>query len=312
MSETSNKNVFWTKLPVVIGAALFCCFLWGSASPSIKIGYELFGIGADDTPSRILFAGVRFVIAGLMVILFGSIQQKKLLVPKTSSWKYVGVLACFQTVLQYIFFYMALAHTSGVRGSIINAAGTFFSIFMAVFIFHFEKLNLNKVVGSIVGFLGVFLIVSAGQNLSGGISWQGEGAMIIAAATSAMAGCFNKLFSQHEDPVTLSGGQFFLGGIVMIIVGTLMGGHLVITGAAAIPLIIYMGFISAGAYTLWGVLLKYNDVSRITILGFMNPVFGVILSAIFLHEQSEAMSLTGIIALLLVSFGIWIVNKKSK
>jgi drug/metabolite transporter (DMT)-like permease len=35
-------------------------------------------------------------------------------------------------VIQYIFFYMGLAHTSGVRGSIINAAGTFFSIFLAV------------------------------------------------------------------------------------------------------------------------------------------------------------------------------------
>lgn len=311
MNDKSER--IWTSLPVVFLAAFFCCFLWGSASPAIKIGYDLFAIGADDTPSRILFAGVRFTIAGLMVILFGSLLQKRFLLPKKTSWKYVAVLMMLQTVVQYIFFYMALAHTSGVRGSIINAAGTFFSIFLAAFVFHFEKLTPWKLLGGIIGFIGVLLIVTAGQSPaagSAGISLQGEGAMILAAFSSALAGCFIKLFSQKEDPVTLSGWQFFCGGLIMVLIGLVTGGRLTPTSPACIPLILYMGFISAGAYTVWGILLKYNDVSRITILGFMNPVLGVILSAIFLHEQSEAASPIGILALILVCIGIWLANKK--
>ena len=70
-----------------------------------------------------------------------------------------------------------------------------------------------------------------------------------------------------------------------------------------------MGFISAGAYTLWGILLKHNPVSRVSVLGFINPVMGVLLSAIFLGENQEAFSLTGLAALILVSAGIIIVNR---
>ena len=310
-TETVSKSV-WTRLPIVIITAIFCCTLWGSASPAIKIGYELFDIAAGDTPSRILFAGNRFVIAGIMVIIFGSLLQKKILIPKKSSVKYILVLACFQTIIQYIFFYMALAFTSGVRGSIINAAGSFFSILLAVYAFRFEKLSVRKAAGMIIGFAGVFLCVTGGSAsfLEGGFSIQGEGAMLLAAFASAVAGCFIKLFSQKENPVILSGYQFFLGGIVMSIVGKLLGGHLTIVSSGSIPLLIYMAFISAGAYTLWGVLLKYNPVSTVTVLGFVNPVMGVILSAIFLHEGAEALNIYTLIALVLVSLGIYIINRK--
>ena len=303
----SNKKSIWTRLPIVILTAIFCCTLWGSASPAIKIGYELFAIAPGDTPSRILFAGTRFIIAGIMVIVFGSILQKKVLIPKKSSILYILVLACFQTILQYIFFYMALAFTSGVRGSIINAAGSFFSILLAVYAFRFEKLSVRKAAGMLIGFLGVFLCVTGGSAsfLDGGFSIQGEGAMLIAAFASAVAGCFIKLFSQKENPVILSGYQFFIGGIVM-------SGNLTIVSAGSIPLLVYMAFISAGAYTLWGVLLKYNPVSTVTVLGFVNPVMGVILSAIFLHEGAEALSIYTLIALVFVSLGIYIINKKSK
>ena len=86
------------------GSRLFyCCFLWGSASPAIKIGYELFSIGAGDLASRFVFAGVRFFLAGMMVIAFGSAQQRRFLHPSGNSWKYVFVLMTFQTILQYIF-----------------------------------------------------------------------------------------------------------------------------------------------------------------------------------------------------------------
>ena len=313
MTNNTEKTI-WSRLPILVISAFFCCLLWGSASPAIKIGYEMFNIGAGDTPSRILFAGCRFAIAGVMVIIFGSLLSRKFLKLQVSTVKYALVLACFQTILQYIFFYMALAHTSGVRGSIINAAGTFFSILLAVYVFHYEKMTLRKALGSLLGFAGVVVIVSAGSfsSLSGNISLQGEGAMIAAALANAASGCFIKKFSAKENPVTLSGYQFFIGGIAMIVIGLACGGHLQIMSSYSIPLLIYMAFISAGAYTLWGILLKYNPVSHVTVLGFMNPVLGVILSAIFLHEGNEAMNVITLAALVLVALGIYVVNRPIK
>ena len=306
-----GKQVIWAWFPVTLITAVFCCVLWGSASPAIKIAYELFRIGPDDTASRIMLAGARFMIAGVMTIVFGSILAKKFLVPKRESWKNVAILAMVQTVGQYYFFFMALANTSGVRGSIINASGNFIAILFAVYIFRFEKMTLKKMLGCLIGFAGILLIMGGGQALmSGGkVTLAGEGAMLAADFFYAASGCLIKIFSRDENPVTLSGYQFLLGGMVLFVIGSLMGGSLVFYSTQCALNLTFMGFISAGAYTLWGVLLKYNPVSRVSILGFINPVMGVLLSALFLGEGREAFSLNGLLALLLVSAGIIIVNK---
>ncbi len=290
--------------------ALFCCVLWGSASPAIKTAYELFGISQDDTASRIMLAGARFFLAGVMTILFGSIVSRRFLRPKRGSLKYVCVLSLLQTVGQYFFFFMSLAYISGVRGSIINASGNFLAIVVAACIFRMEKLTIRKILGCVVGFTGIILILGGFQGIveGGAVTFQGEGAMLMAALFYAFSSCCIKRFSKHENPVTLSGYQFLLGGLVLFVAGWIMGGELVFRSASCVYNLLYMGFISAGAYTLWGVLLKYNPVSRVAIFGFMNPVMGVLLSAWILGENNEAFSVIGVVSLVLVAVGILIVN----
>ena len=224
------------------------------------------------------------------------------------------ILSLVQTVGQYHFFFMALANTSGVRGSIINASGNFIAILFAVYIFRFEKMTLRKLLGCLVGFAGILLILGGGQALmeGGRVTLAGEGAMLVADFFYAASGCLIKIFSRDENPVVLSGYQFLIGGVILFAIGSLMGGHLIFYSTGCVLNLLYMGFISAGAYTLWGVLLKYNPVSRVSILGFINPVMGVLLSALFLGEGREAFSLTGLLALLLVSAGIVIVNTSDK
>ncbi|MCR5508830.1 MAG: DMT family transporter [Lachnospiraceae bacterium] len=311
MSDTGEKKSIFTIYPVVVASAMFCCILWGSATPAIKIAYELFGIGSDDVASRLMLAGARFMLAGIMTVIFGSLILRKPLYPKKSTIKYVLFLSLFQTIGQYYFFFMALAHTSGVRGSLINASGNFFAILFAIYIFRTEKPAIRKIIGCLVGFAGIVLIIGNGADiLSGSVSLKGEGAMLAAAFFYAVSGCLISIFSKYENPVILSGYQFMAGGLVLYIIGSAMGGALVFGSPACIGNLIYMGFISAGAYTLWGVLLKYNPVSRVSILGFMNPVMGVVLSALFLGEIREAFSLKGLLALFLIVMGIIIVNSR--
>ena len=308
-----EKKNLWAWFPITFVTALFCCILWGSASPAIKIAYELFKIGPSDTASRIMLAGARFIIAGIMTIFFGSVLSRKFLRPEKGSIKPILILSLFQTVGQYYFFFMALAHTTGVRGSIINASGNFFTILFAAYLFRLEKMTIKKFVGCVVGFIGVIIIISGGSAalFSGSVTLEGEGAMLMADCFYALSGCCIKIFSRKENPVVLSGYQFFIGGIVLFVIGAVMGGSLVFYSPGCVLNLIYMGFISAGAYTLWGILLKHNPVSRVSVLGFINPVMGVLLSAIFLGENQEAFSLTGLAALILVSAGIIIVNRSN-
>lgn len=298
LKETTMKKTW-----VVCLLAMVCCALWGSAFPCIKVGYRLFQIDSADTAAQILFAGCRFTIAGIMVILFGSILQGRFLKPGKGDLPRIGKICLLQTVIQYFFFYVGLAHTTGVKGSIVEASNVFLAILVSSLIFHQEKLDQKKVIGCIVGFAGVVLINLSGSNVDMSFNLTGDGFIFISAIAYALSSVLIKKYSDKSDPVMLSGYQFTAGGLVMILIGFLMGGRI----HTAMILLIYMALISAVAYTLWGILLKYNPVSKVSIFGFTNPVFGVILSAIILRE-GNVFGMKDLIALVLVSIGILIVN----
>lgn len=291
--------------------ALLCCFLWGSAFPCVKIGYELFEIAAEDTMSQMLFAGCRFALAGVLVILFGSILSRRFLVPEKKNTGMVLKLAMVQTVMQYVMFYIGLAHTTGVKSSIINASNVFISIIFAALLFRFEKLTARKIIGCLIGFAGVVIINLNGTGLDASFRLDGEGAILMSTVAYALSSGLIKLYSQKENPVTLSGYQFLFGGLVMSMIAFCAGGRITPESGAAYLLLLYMAMISAVAYTLWGVLLKYNPVAKVSVYAFMTPVFGVLLSALLLGERSQAFGWKGIAALVFVCVGIYVVNIQS-
>lgn len=309
MENIMNKKKSFITSSLGIGLlACLCCLLWGSATPAIKIGYEWFGISAGDVASRILFAGVRFILAGLLTILFGSLIAKKLLVPQKSSWGMICRLGLVQTVLQYIFFYMGLAYTTGVKSAIINGSQTFIAILLACLVFRYEALNLQKFLGCLIGFAGVVVINFDPSGFNGSFSLRGEGAILVAAIAYALSSALVKRYSQKETPVVLSGYQFLFGGIIMTVFGVILGGRLMGWSLHSIMLLLYMALISSVAYSLWGILLKHNPVGKVTVYSFTNPIFSVLLSFIFLGETSS-FGMELILALIMVSCGIWLVNR---
>lgn len=305
------KNNTMTKTPVVILLAMICCLLWGSAFPCIKLGYDWCMVG-DDSASKILFAGVRFTLAGIMAIIICSIISRKPLIPKTKKTAaHIVSLSFFQTIMQYFFFYIGLSNTSGVKASVIEGANVFVSILITCLIFRMEKFTAAKIIGCIVGFIGVVLI-NLGDGLDMSFTLEGEGFILISTIAYACSSVFLKRFSKDDNPLLLSGWQFLFGGIVMAASGLVLGGSFSLPDTKAVLMLIYLGFISAAAYSIWSELLKYNPVSRVTVFGFMNPVFGVILSAFLLNESGSAFSLKGIAALAFVCAGIYIVNRKNE
>lgn len=308
----SEKENFLQKTLVVALLAAVCTFLWGSAFPCIKIGYRLFDISSDNTYTQILFAGIRFTLAGILTILIGSVLNRELLVPKKKSIPNIIKLSMFQTVLQYIFFYMGLARTSGVKSSIIEGSNTFIAILIACLVFKQEKLNLKKVLGCVIGFAGVVLVNITKDGIDMNMTFMGEGAILMSAVAYAISSGLIKIYSKDDNPVMLSGYQFLFGGILLMVAGFAMGGRITQVNPQGIMMLIYLACISAVAYSLWGVLLKYNPVSKVAVFGFMNPVFGVILSAWWLNETGNDLGIKALIALVLVCIGIYIVNRKDK
>lgn len=102
--QIDKKKNFLTNPIMVTLLAMLCCALWGSATPFIQTGYKLLLSPEKDVPSIMLFAGIRFTMAGILTVIIYSIARRKVLVPqKKESLGYIGVLALFQTVLQSYF-----------------------------------------------------------------------------------------------------------------------------------------------------------------------------------------------------------------
>lgn len=303
-----KKEKLLTNGWVVAIGAIISCALWGSAFPCIKIGYKLLNIAADDVSTQILFAGVRFTLAGVLSIVFESIIERRVLLPKKSSIGNILKLCMMQTVIQYLFFYVGLAHSSGVTGSIITGTNSLLTILIACFIFRQEKMTLPTMIGCVIGLAGVVVANLGGGSIGTQMHLNGEGFVFIAALFYALSSIYLKKYSQQDDPVMLSGYQFLVGGLILSVLGFATGGRLSGFTLQSSLLLLYLGFLSAMAYALWGILLKYNPVSRVAIYGFTNPVIGVLLSALLLGEGGQAFSTKNLLALLLVCTGIIVVN----
>lgn len=304
---------FFTRPRNVFLLAGLCCLLWGSAYPAIKQGYALLEISRSDLAAQILFAGYRFVGAGALLLMFAKLTGKDLRLQPAQVGE-MAALGVFQTTLQYIFFYIGVANTTGVKASILNTSGVFFSVLLAHFLYHNDTLTWRKMSGCVLGLAGV-LAVNAGVLLGDahpadtGFSWLGEGFVVLAALVLSSASLYGKRLSQRMDSVVMTGYQLGIGGLVLVAIGWGAGGRI---GGFTWPaglLLVYMAFLSAVAFALWGVLLKYNRVSTVALYSFLVPVFGAGLSALFLGES--LLEWKYLAALVLVSLGIYRVTQEA-
>lgn len=294
------------KKPAVRGSlALLCCILWGSAFPCVKLGYEWLHISTAS--GQILFAGYRFFLAGVMTFLCGCVIEKRILTMKKSSIPYVLRQGFLQTTVQYLFFYIGMAHTTGTKGSVINACNAFVSIIVAHFIMKNDRMNKRKALGCLLGFAGIVIINMAPGAWGGGFSFLGEGFVLICTISAGISNVIIKSVSNRESAMTITAYQLMFGGFVLICMGKMMHGEMgSFTGTSAL-LFAYMVLLSTVSFSIWTLLLKYNPVGKVTIFGCSIPIFGVLLSAIFLGEQ--VVSFQNLAALVCVSAGILVVNK---
>lgn len=288
--------------------AILCCFLWGSAFPGVKIGYDLCHV--EGVGSQILFAGLRFFLAGVLTLAVFSILEKKIIRPRKKMILPVIGQGLLNTTVQYFFFYIGLAHTTGAKGSIITATNVFFSILFAHFLIKDEKLTKRKVIGCIAGFIGVVAIYISPEEIGKGFSLLGDGFIIICAVAYGASTVTTKILAKGEKPETITAYQLMFGGAVLILMGLAFGGNVKIDNAAGAMLFSYLCLLSTIAFAIWSFLLKYNPVGLVSPYGFTNPIFATILSGVFMHE--DVVSWNNFIALLLICSGIIYVNRSDK
>lgn len=307
MFKFDAEKIFTNKKYIIL-LAILCTFLWGSAYPAIKLGYDVFGIHSDDSYLKLIFAGYRFLIAGIILIIIQKSMGKSIMPKSIGDFKGFVLLGFVYTLMQYVFLYIGMANTTGVKSSIIGSLSSFISIFLVHFIYKDDKLSAKKITGCIIGVLSIIVLNFEGGTINGYFKLTGDGFLILSALMGSVGSIYNKNLVKSNDVFVITSWQLIFGSLMLIIIGKSAGGNLVIASAESGILLLYMALLSSVALVIWSTLYKYNKVGNITMYNFLTPIFGAILSAFLLGES--IFEVKSLIALALACTGIWIVNRK--
>lgn len=277
---------------------IIAMFLWGSATPTIKITYEELAVPVSDTGLKIFVAGIRFFMAGIITLLFARLFNKKSMKNINLNWKFVFILGILQTCIHYIFFYIGLSNTLGVKSAIIEASNSFIVVLISLLLIPGDKISKRLIISLVLGTAGI-IITNAGGGL-GDTSFKltGEGFIIMATIVNALCSVLVRKYGQNQNSYLLTGFQFIIGSIVLILIGiTTKHGSLIFTNKG-IVLLIYSSILSAAAFTIWTMVLRYHSASEFGIYRLFIPIFASILSIIFLKEQFTVYLAIGMILVL--------------
>ena len=291
--------------------AFTAAFLWGWAYPLIKLGFAEFEITTEMTGSKMLFAGIRFFLSGLIILSVARMAHRSFGLKeaaKANIWGSGLFLLAFtllNTTLHYACFYIGLSHSQGSRAAILNSLSVFVLVLLACMFFKSDKLTLRKGIGCAIGFAGILTLNLSGEE-SGSLTLLGDGMIILNALCGACAGLMTRGVAKHVDMFVGTGYSLGIGGALLVIPGLLMGGtlpHITIVGLFYLLMLIG---ISTIGFTLYNKLLTCNPVGKIAIWNSLIPVVGAVTSCLCLHE---AFVWNYAVAAILTTAGIYVINK---
>lgn len=302
--ERTKISIF--QRPVWVSVfALTAAIAWGWAFPLIKVGFNDFGITPDMTGSKMLFAGIRFAVAGLIVLSVARSSGRSFKTNKMSDWYFIIAFTLMNTTLHYFFFYIGMSHSEGSRAAILNSLSTFLVVLLACACFRSDRLTSRKILGCSVGFSGI-LALNLGGAESGQFSWLGDGMIILNALCSALANLMTRRLSRMVDVFVGTGYSLSIGGMLLIISGLYFDGTLPNINMSGILCLMLLICISALGFTLYNKLLSLNPMGKVAIYNSLIPIVGAITSCLCLGEIFHAKyALAGGLAAL----GIYIINK---
>ena len=304
----SKKDSLFTRPVWVALFALSAAVAWGWAYPLIKLGFEEFGILPQMTAEKMLFAGVRFMIAGAIVLVIAAVTRRSFAMLRGDGWWYISFYGLLNTALHYAFFYIGLSHSAGARAAVLNSLGVFILVLLACIFFKSDKLTLPKILGCVLGFAGV-LTLNAGGAESGGFTFMGDGMIVLNALCAAFSGLLTRGIAKRVDVFVGTGYSLAIGGVLLAVPSLAMGASLPCITLPGLGILALLVGISAMGFMLYNKLISCNPVGKVAIFNSLIPVVGAITSCMCLNEIFYFKYL---VAAVLAMAGIYVINRGKK
>jgi drug/metabolite transporter (DMT)-like permease len=281
-----------------ISLITFLVVVWGISWPIYKIALEY-------TPP-LLFAGLRTFIGGMLLILVFWSKRKQ--IRWKESWPIYLISSLFNVALFYGLQTVGMMHMpSGLFSVIVYLQPVLVGIMAWIWLG--ESMTALKIVGLIIGFLGVAAVSAGG--LSGHIAYLGIVLALITSVSWAIGTVYVKKVSHRVDSIWLVAFQCTFGGIALTTVGSVTEKWSNIVWNMHYVTGLVFGIV-LGISVSWVVYFKLvnaGDASKVASYTFLVPLIAVASGVLFLHESFSIYLLVGLV---LIGISIYLVNRKPK
>jgi drug/metabolite transporter (DMT)-like permease len=266
---------------------LILCGIWGSTWLFIKLGLE-------DLPP-LTFAGIRFVIACLLLFAFIRFRGVKLPSSK-DDWLLLAVTGVLSFTLNYGLLFWGEQFISSGLAAVLQATIPAFGLVIAHFYLPGERMTWARIFGVALGVCGVGIVFSNQLALSGGKALAGCVALVFSSFFVAYSNVLVKARGKNLEPSVIAAGQMFFGMIPLLLVGIPLEGnplkfHWTLMSVVAMFYLAIVGSVLAFLLYYW--LVHNMDVTKSMLIALVTPVVAVFLGMIVLKEQLNWRTIAG-------------------
>ncbi|MBL3655278.1 DMT family transporter [Fulvivirga sediminis] len=277
--------------------------LWGPSFLFIKIAVK------EMSPVHV--ATFRIFIAAIALNLFlqiaGTPFKKSL-----KFWRDITISGIFSLSLPFMLISWAETHIDSALASILNGLTPLFTIIMANFLIADDKMTKHKVIGTLLGFVGLLTLISPHFSSHMSSSFLGIIAVVLAAVSYGIGMVYSRMKLRNVPPLHAPAAQLLVASAYMLplCISTVGLPHFRELSGSSISSILALALLgTAVAYVIFFKIIESASASYLSYVTYLIPIYGIALGVIFLKESISSESIIGALIILI---GLMIANKTIK
>jgi len=263
----------------------FVCLVWGTTYLAIRIALE--------TIPPLLMGGIRFLVAGLLMIIMLAARGETL--PGVRALPALTILGVLMLGLGNGGVVWAEQTVPSGLTAVLVATSPFWMVGIDALTPHGQRLTVRRLAGLVIGFCGIVMLVWPEIRVGGGRAFL---VGVIAAQIACLGWALGSIFGRRrghtdardENVLVTAAYEMLFGGLFLFLAGTARGelGWLAFNTRTAAALAYLIVFGAIGGFTAFAYALKHLPVATASLYAYVNPVIAVILGTLILKEPFNA------------------------
>jgi drug/metabolite transporter (DMT)-like permease len=281
------------------GILLLLGAIWGAAFMLIKIAVS------DVAPATLV--AVRIAITA--VVLYAAMRVSGVTLPRErQTWFNFYSVGMFGLVIPFLLISWGQRLIPSSTTAILGATTPLFTALINIVTRAEEKINVERIIGLIVGFVGVIVAIGIAGATEG--NWIGELCVLGAAVCYAISALYSRRVFGGMKPIVPSTGQMIASASLLIPIALIWDGMpTVLPSATSITaLLILAVFCTAIAYILYYQLIDSVGATKASMVSFLIAPFGVVYGSVFLQEPINPNAIAGLVIIIVgivIAGGSW-------